>query len=401
MSRRMFIAVFAREEDLLGATRAARDQGLSLLDVYTPYAVHGLDHAMGLAPSRLSRVCLLCGLLGTALAFWFQYWTMTLDWPVNVGGRPWNSWPAFVPVGFEVMVLFAGFGVVFAFLAVSRLFPGKRPRVPVPEVTSNRFCVVVEEQATFDVEAVRNLFQQFRAVHTEEREEDIPSARRISLRAMNWVMGVALVSTVLLHWLLGTDPTQPNQEFLPDMVRSVPYDSFSPHSLLPDKSAMQAPEPGTIARGQMPLHYRATPADAVRAGVELINPLAGKQSRWLPHGAQVYGNYCQVCHGAAGQGDGPVATAARLGKWSLVDDKVTAPPVLINASTVSLMASPLGQGPVLAASALIPGKGDGQLFHIVTYGRDKMASYAGQLSREDRWAVILYIRSLQKKGGQQ
>lgn len=363
MSRRIFLGVFEREEDLLGVTRAARQQGLSIIDAYTPYAVHDLDRAMGLVPSRLSRVCLLCGLIGTALAFWFQYWTMTIDWPVNVGGRPWNSWPAFVPVGFEVMVLFAGFGVVFAFFAVSRLFPGKRAAVPIPEVTSNRFVVVVEERAAFDVAAVSQLLRQFQAVHIEEREEESPPARRISLRMVNWVMGLALAGTVALHWLLGTDPTQPNSEFMPEMVRSLPYDSFSRHPLLPDQRTMQPPEPGTIARGQMPLHYLATPEDALRAGKELANPLLGKDNRWLPRGAQVYVHHCQVCHGPGGQGDGPVATAARLGRWPLVDDKVAK-------------------------------MKDGQIFHILTYGKDKMASYAGQLSRDDRWAVIQFIRSL-------
>jgi hypothetical protein len=307
--------------------------------------------------------------VGVVLAFWFQFWTMTVDWPVNVGGRPWNSWPAFVPVGFEVMVLFAGFGVVFAFLGVSRLFPGKKPIMPVAEVTSNRFAIVLEEQATFDANAVRKLFEGFQAVHTEEREEDAPPARRISLQTVNWVLGAALMGTLVLHWLLGSDPARPNHEFLPEMVRAVPYESFSEHPLLPDNSAMQPPQPGTIARGQLPVHYRPTSEDATRAGKELANPLIGQEKRWLPRGGHVYANHCQVCHGPAGQGDGPVATAARLGKWSLVDDKVAKMP-------------------------------DGQLFHVLTYGKDKMASYAGQLSREDRWAAILHVRSLRKQGNQ-
>src|SRR5262245_18811767 len=125
MSRRLLVAAFERENDLLGATTTARERGLRIIDVYTPYAVHGLDEAMGLKPSRLSRACLACGAIGVAIALWFQHWAMSVDWPINVGGRPWNSLPAFVPVAFEVMVLFAGLGVVLAFFIRSRLYPGK------------------------------------------------------------------------------------------------------------------------------------------------------------------------------------------------------------------------------------------------------------------------------------
>jgi hypothetical protein len=124
MSRRIVLGVFEGEAELLAATQQARQAGLTIVDAFTPYPVHGLDRAMGLRASRLPWLCFVAALVGAALKLWFEFWTMTVDWPVNVGGKPWNSLPAFVPVTFEVMVLAAGLSTVFAFFLLSRLRPG-------------------------------------------------------------------------------------------------------------------------------------------------------------------------------------------------------------------------------------------------------------------------------------
>jgi hypothetical protein len=173
MSRRIVLGVFEREEDILAATRTARANGLRVLDTYTPYAVHGLDRAMGLGPSRLPWVCFALGLLGAGLKVWFEVWTTAVDWPINVGGKPWNSLPAFVPVTFEVMVLFAGLSTVFAFFLLARLWPGRKARLMYPGITDDRFVLVLEEtDAAFDLPKVKRMFEQFRAVTTEERLEE-------------------------------------------------------------------------------------------------------------------------------------------------------------------------------------------------------------------------------------
>lgn len=173
MSRRVVLGVFIDETDILGVTRAARESGLRILDVYTPYAVHGLDRAMALGPSRLPWVCFFGAVVGAVLKLWFEFWTTMVDWPVNVGGKPWNSLPAFIPVTFEVMVLSAGLSTVFAFLLVRRLWPGKRAVLPVVGITNDRFVLVLEEtDATFDLAKVRRLFERFNAVSIEERVEE-------------------------------------------------------------------------------------------------------------------------------------------------------------------------------------------------------------------------------------
>jgi hypothetical protein len=176
MACRSVLGVFAREADILAATDAARREGITILDVYTPYAVHGLDRAMGLTPSRLPWVCFLLGLLGAALKVWFEFWTSAVSWPLNVGGKPWNSLPAFVPITFEVMVLFAGVSTVVAFLFVAGLRPWRRAALVHPRVTDDRFVLLLEHtDAALAVGHLRGLLERHHALEIEERDlEEVP-----------------------------------------------------------------------------------------------------------------------------------------------------------------------------------------------------------------------------------
>ncbi|MBC8353594.1 MAG: DUF3341 domain-containing protein [Planctomycetes bacterium] len=170
MSDRVLLATFEHEDDLLAATDAVRRSGFKIVDAFTPYAVHGLERAMGLRPSRLTWVCFLCGMIGVLGMLWFEHWSTSIDWKLDVGGKPWNSLPSDVPVAFEAAVLLAGFGSVFALLAVSRLFPGKQPQIINPRVTDDRFLLVIDEaDAGFDTAAVRKMLQEFHALAVEEK----------------------------------------------------------------------------------------------------------------------------------------------------------------------------------------------------------------------------------------
>lgn len=173
MSRRLVLGIFENEHGLLTATRESRQSGLKILDAYTPYAVHGLDEAMGLRPSRLPWVCFGAAIVGAALKLWFEFWATMGDWPINVGGKPWNSLPAFVPVTFEVMVLSAGLTTVFAFLVIARLRPAKRPVLVAKGISDNRFVLVLEEtDAHWDFSRIRGLLQKHEPVAVEERFEE-------------------------------------------------------------------------------------------------------------------------------------------------------------------------------------------------------------------------------------
>lgn len=169
MSERVLLATFEHEDDLLAATAAVREKGLKIVDAFTPYAVHGLERAMGLKPSRLTWVCFACGMLGALGMLAFEHWSASVDWALDVGGKPWNSLPSDVPVAFEAAMLLAGFGSVFALFFVCRLYPGKKIQVIHPRVTDDRFVIVIEEtDAAFDVAAVERLLSEFHVVETEE-----------------------------------------------------------------------------------------------------------------------------------------------------------------------------------------------------------------------------------------
>lgn len=173
MKRRLLVSIFERPEDLLGATAAARERGLEIADAYTPYAVHGLDRAMGLQRSRLPWVCFLFGLFGAGSMLFFQQWASAVDWPINVGGKPWNSVPAFIPATFEMTVLLAGVGTVVAFIVVAGLRPGRQRFTPDVRVTDDRFALVlVEAPAGFDRPAVEAMLSRFRPVRIEERVDE-------------------------------------------------------------------------------------------------------------------------------------------------------------------------------------------------------------------------------------
>jgi len=174
MSNLLLVGTFEHEDDILSATKAVREEGYRIVDVYAPYAGHGLDRAMGLRPSRLPWVCFLLGLLGAGAKVWFEFWTTATDWPVNVGGKPWNSLPAFVPITFEVMVLFAGLSTVFAFFLVSRLHPGRKAKLIAGGITNDRFALVLEQaDAAFSVDAVRNLLERHNVISVKEQLEEV------------------------------------------------------------------------------------------------------------------------------------------------------------------------------------------------------------------------------------
>jgi mono/diheme cytochrome c family protein len=181
------------------------------------------------------------------------------------------------------------------------------------------------------------------------------------------VLFLALGATVALCWMVKErDVSQPNHDFMPEtqMAYSPAYDAFSPNPNFPDGLTLRAPPSGTIARGQLPLHYQATPEDALRAGRELQNPFSQNDAARQQRGSEVFTNFCYACHGPLGEGNGPVTQRGFPVPASLLADRA-----------VQMK--------------------DGQMFHVLTYGQGRMPSLASALSRDDRWSVILFVRTLQ------
>ena len=148
---------------LLEAARAARDAGYKHWDCHSPYPVHGLDAAMGLGRSPVAYICLGAGFVGAGVAMLMQWWMSAVDYPVRIGGKPMFSWPAFVPVTFEMFVLFAAlatFGGMIVLCKLGRWHSPLHDSGIMAEVTSTRFAVVLDaEDPLFEEGAARSLLE--------------------------------------------------------------------------------------------------------------------------------------------------------------------------------------------------------------------------------------------------
>lgn len=174
MRSKFVVATFLDPDSLLAAVRTIRDHSFPIYDVDSPYPVHHLDRAMGLRRTRLPWVTFFAGLTGLTLALSFLFYTTILDWPLNVGGKPDNSTLAFVPISFELTVLVGGLSTVAALLFRSRLFPGKKERLPAPNVTDDTFALVLRRRsAHFDPVLVSRLLRNSGASEVHEIEAQL------------------------------------------------------------------------------------------------------------------------------------------------------------------------------------------------------------------------------------
>lgn len=174
----------------------------------------------------------------------------------------------------------------------------------------------------------------------------------------------AALCAALLASACADDPTQPRQEFMPEMIDSVAYDAFAPNPNTRDGKTLLAPAPGAVARGHAPFHYGPGPEEAARAGRELVAPEPGPAD--AAKGEREFQTFCIPCHGPAGQGDGPIIP------------RFPPPPPLTAEHARSLP--------------------DGQIFHIITRGQGLMPAHGGQVPPEARWRIIRYVRKLQGGG---
>ncbi len=187
---------------------------------------------------------------------------------------------------------------------------------------------------------------------------------------LNLVLVIALALVLALLMLTRVDHSQPNYQVNlgDDMTYSPAYTSFEVNNNFPNGRTLQAPVPGSIARGTQPFHFEPTPQDAIRAGEQLANPFDLSTEEGLAsaeRGKVVFQSFCTACHGGDGAGNGPVAKRG-----------FPPPPSLLTGKSREMK--------------------DGQLFHILTYGQNSMPWFAAQLPPERRWDVINHIRQIQQ-----
>jgi len=136
--------VFDQEEALLSAVQKVRESDVKIDECYTPYPVHGLDDALGYKRSRISVAAFMFGLTGTILAFTMMIYMMGIDWPMIIGGKDHIAIPSFVPVGFEVTVLLAAFGMVGTFFVISNLKPYGKPKTFDIRSTDDKHIMAID-----------------------------------------------------------------------------------------------------------------------------------------------------------------------------------------------------------------------------------------------------------------
>ena len=136
------------ETELMSAVKAANSKHLEILDVFSPFPIHGLDPLLGLEESRLHIGGFIFGMLGTLTAFLGMTWIFTKDWPQIYGGKPHWAVPAFIPITFELTVLFSAIGMVVTFYVINGLGPGVTNPYIDPRITDDKFCLAFDGDIT-------------------------------------------------------------------------------------------------------------------------------------------------------------------------------------------------------------------------------------------------------------
>ena len=147
-SSKVIHAFYNDDEVVLDAVKKVKAANHHIEEVFCPLPVHGLDKAMGLAPTRIAITSFMYGITGLGIAIWLTYYTMIADWPQDIGGKPSFSWaenmPAFVPIMFELTVFFAAHLMVITFYMRSRIWPFKKAENPDPRTTDDHFLMEIE-----------------------------------------------------------------------------------------------------------------------------------------------------------------------------------------------------------------------------------------------------------------
>ena len=404
------LAEFSDAAALVAAARAMREKDFGKLDAHTPYPIHELDEALEIRPSLLPWLALGAGATGGAIALAVQWWTNAVDYAYIISGKPLFSWQANLPITFEAIILSAALAVflgLFVLIGLPKLAnPLLANQAFLKATTDGYFLSIMFEN---DSPVPAGVIDELRAlgavgVETVEASDSSRNIPRLAYVGLVFLLIAALLPPLLILRSRATTSRQSPLRSFKDMDFQPKFKSQTRTKLFADGRAMRPPVEGTVARGQLQdddAFYRGIhpsvrddaftsislqqPDDA--AGNEappVTNTDKGYEPSWVESipmeitdemmrsGRESYNIHCAVCHGRSGDGNGPVSVRAlplEQGTW--------VPPTSIHAEHVR-------EQPV------------GQLFHTITNGVRKMPGYADQIRPADRWAIVLYLRALQR-----
>ena len=170
--KKFVYGIFNDDDVVMNAIPVLRKKGLRVKDVISPFPIHGLDNALGLARTRISITCFLYGMTGCSLALLMMFYMNIFDWPMDIGGKPsfafYKNLPAFIPVTFESTVLCAAHGMVITFLLRSKLLPGVEPHVIHPRMADDHFVMAVQINEDSEAAEVENQLRAAGAIQTKK-----------------------------------------------------------------------------------------------------------------------------------------------------------------------------------------------------------------------------------------
>lgn len=355
-------AIFNTPNEIIHAAKVIADSGYKNFDINTPYPLHGMDKAMKLKPSKLGYITLAFGLSGAVFTMLFIFWAMAIDYPQVIGGKPFFAFPAFVPVTFEVTVLLATLSTVIGLFAFMFGFPNNKQPLHdtnyMKKVSADKFgAVIYANDPQFSETIVKELFTSLNSHSIESifefEKETYPIFQP---RFLFLLLAVAVVTSggtyFVLNKLLFMTPFNwmAYQDKLTAQEKSVFFQ---------DNYGGRIKVDGTVARGFIPYPY----AGQTNPTETLANPLL-LTKEVLKLGQKKFLTFCSPCHGNYADGDGRLR------------GQFPNPPTLHSTKAREFS--------------------DGMIFHIITNGQNAMPSYASQVAREERWAIVNYIRALQR-----
>ena len=386
------LAEFESTAALKSAAAQVRDAGYTSWDVHSPFPVHGIDPAIGIKPTRLPWLVLVCGAIGCLAGLALQWWTNAADpadygvlptflqgYHFQISGKPFFSLPANIPVIFELTVLFAALGAGLGMLASNDLPVFHRPLFASKKfarATTDALLIRIDAaDPAFDETKARALLESIggrgvEAVYDTNCDGKPP---RYLARAGVILACAALIPLAIIAMARNARSDHPPIHIVQDMDNQERFEAQQAHSLFRDGRAMRPQESGTVARGQLRLddhYYRglvdgdfaaAFPGD--QTGIVLTEA-------FLRRGQQRFNIYCATCHGRDGAGNGMVnKRATELGPWT---------------PAANLHEDQYRERPV------------GHIFNTITNGIRSMPGYAEQIDVSDRWAIVAYLRALQR-----
>jgi len=370
------VAEFDDVASVTAAARRVRDAGYTRFDVYSPFPIHGIERAMGVRSTRLPWIVLAAGLTGLSGALLLQWWTNAVDYPFQISGKPLFGIPAAIPITFEVTVLFSAFAAFLGMLGLNRLPQHHHPIFEHPRfrrATDDGFFLAIEaSDALFDGARTRELLQALSTqpvVACEESAQHAPTPGWVKA-ALAGVGAIALVPFALSLASRFQDSSQPPFHLVGDMDWQTRYRAQAANPHYADGRAMRPDVAGAVAFGELETDAGLATG---KVGTEWVTaiPLA-VDAALMQRGRERYGIYCAPCHGSAGYGDGLVAVRA-----SELQEAAWVPPASLH-------------------DPVVRGRTVGQLFDTIENGVRTMPAYGRQIPRDDAWAIVAYVRALQR-----